>query len=103
MAGENQQDTQRKPANKYTGITLDERGKLGLSRFKTINLDDNIISIHIKDNYGKLVPTKNPYPVWLNEQGSLFVIPALENVSTEMVVSGQLDFIQYVFRGANYK
>ena len=56
-----------------------------------------------KDNYGKLVPTKNPYPVWLNEQGSLFVIPALENVSTERVVSGQLDFIQYVFRGANYK
>ena len=56
-----------------------------------------------KDNYGKLIHTKNPYPVWLNEQGSLFVIPALENVATERVVSGQLDFIQYVFRGANYK
>jgi len=42
-------------SNKYTGITSEERGKIGLSRFKTINLNDNILSIHIKDSYGKFI------------------------------------------------
>tara|TARA_B100000575_G_scaffold291551_1_gene297766 strand:- start:939 stop:1406 length:468 start_codon:yes stop_codon:yes gene_type:complete len=55
------------------------------------------------DNYGKVYHHDNSYPTWLNEQGTLFVIPALENAWTEMVVSGELNFVQYVFRGVNYR
>ena len=55
------------------------------------------------DNYGKVYEHDNPYPVWLNEKGTLFVVPALEPVWSEMVVSGELNFVQYVFRGVNYR
>ena len=58
---------------------------------------------HRRDNFGKLLATKNPYPVWLNEKGSLFVIPAMEKVTTETIISGELNFVEYVFRGVNYK
>lgn len=56
-----------------------------------------------KDNYGKLVKHDNPYPTWLNEQGTLFIIPAMEPIGTQLLVSGQLEFMMYSFRGANYK
>ena len=55
------------------------------------------------DNYGKVYEHDNPYPTWLNEKGTLFVVPALEPVWSEMVVSGELNFVQYVFRGVNYR
>lgn len=57
-----------------------------------------------RDNYGKRKGNDDTaYPVWLNEQNSLFVIPALEPVSTYLIVSGQLEFMRYRFRGENYK
>ena len=56
-----------------------------------------------KDNYGRLKKENNPYPTWLNEQGTLFVIPAIEHMGTQLTVSGQLEFRIYHFRGANYK
>ena len=57
-----------------------------------------------RDNYGKLRGNdKTAYPIWLNEQNTLFVIPALEPIATYTVVSGQLEFMRYRFRGENYK
>lgn len=56
-----------------------------------------------KDNYGRLKKSDNPYPTWLNEQGTMFIIPAMETMGTQLTVSGQLEFIMYNFRGANYK
>ena len=56
-----------------------------------------------KDNYGKIVESKNPYPTWLNEQGSLFIIPAMEHMGTQLIVSGELEYVLYSFRGANFK
>ena len=56
-----------------------------------------------KDNFGKKVEDPNPYPVWLNEQGTLFIVPALETVSTQLIVSGKLEYVKYSFRGGNYK
>ncbi len=58
---------------------------------------------HRKDNFGKDIKSSNPYPLWLNEQGTLFIVSALEMVGTFDVVSGQLDFIKYEFKGDNYK
>jgi len=56
-----------------------------------------------QDNFGKIISHDNEYPTWLNEQGTLFVIPGPEKAVTEIVVSGELNFVQYVFRGVNYK
>ena len=57
-----------------------------------------------KDNFGKLRGNEETaYPVWLNEQNTLFVVPALEPVSTYLIVSGQLEFVRYRFKGDNYK
>lgn len=58
---------------------------------------------HRKDNFGKQIKSSNPYPLWLNEQGTLFVVSALESVGTFNVVSGQLEVIKYQFIGDNYK
>ena len=49
------------------------------------------------------IKSSNPYPLWLNEKGSLFVVSALETVGTYNVVSGQLEVIKYQFIGDNYK
>lgn len=57
-----------------------------------------------RDNFGKLRGNEETaYPVWLNEQNTLFVVPALEPVATYLIVSGQLEFVRYRFRGENYK
>lgn len=56
-----------------------------------------------KDNFGKDVISDNPYPIWLNEQGSLFIVSALETVGTYTVVSGELKVVMYEFIGDNYK
>ena len=112
-------------SNKYTGITLDERGKLGLSRFKTINLDDNIISIHIKDSYGKFILKQIVERVenirLLDRMRGLALVPSennnqlisfdLEHPDSKLVVyfnnpvefpdvinSPIMDSLQYVFR-----
>ena len=56
-----------------------------------------------RDNFGKVIREDNPYPYWLNEKGSMFVIPALETFGTHLIVSGKLEYVMYNFRGANYK
>ena len=57
-----------------------------------------------KDNFGKLRGNEETaYPVWLNEEKTLFVIPALEPRGIQLIVSGQLEFVRYRFRGENYK
>lgn len=56
-----------------------------------------------KDNFGKKIEDPNPYPFWLNEQGTLFIVPALETVSTYVIVSGELEYVKYSFKGGNYK
>ena len=112
-------------SNKYTGITLDERGKLGLTRFKTINLDDNIISIQIKDSYGKFILKQIVERVenirLLDRMRGLALMPGknnnqlisfdLEHPDSKLVVyfnnpvefpevinSPMMDSLQYVFR-----
>jgi hypothetical protein len=56
-----------------------------------------------RDNFGKVIETNNPYPVWLNEQGTLFCFPAAEGFGTRMIISGELKLVKYVFRGENYR
>lgn len=57
-----------------------------------------------KDNFGKIRGnSETAYPVWLNEEKTLFVIPALEPRGIHLIVSGQLEFVRYRFRGENYK
>lgn len=56
-----------------------------------------------KDNFGKVIETSNPYPVYLNEQGTLFCIPSLEPYTSQTIVSGTLEFVKYIFYGENYK
>lgn len=56
-----------------------------------------------KDNFGHVIETSNPYPSYLNEQGTLFCIPSLERYSTHTIVSGTLEFVRYTFYGDNYK
>jgi hypothetical protein len=56
-----------------------------------------------KDNFGHVIETSNPYPVYLNEQGTLFCIPSLETYRSHMIVSGTLEFVKYTFYGENYK
>lgn len=55
------------------------------------------------DNFGHKVGNKeNSYPNELNEQGSLIIFPALEEVSTRTIVSGELKFTVFKVLGDNY-
>mgnify|MGYP007000212400 len=42
-------------SNKYTPITSEDRGVIGLTRFKTLNVEDDVISIQVKENYGNFI------------------------------------------------
>lgn len=57
-----------------------------------------------KDNYGRIQGSEQTaYPTWLNEQGTMFVVPALESIGNRLIVSGELSYKLYAFRGPNYK
>ena len=42
-------------SSKYTPISLEDKGIIGFQRFKTINLDDNVLSIPVRDKYGNFI------------------------------------------------
>jgi len=57
------------------------------------------------NNYGQPLTKdiNNAAPVYLNEQGSLIIFPAVEKFGTNPVVSGKLIFERFVVVGDNYK
>jgi len=55
------------------------------------------------DNFGKIIgDSDNNYPLDLNEQGSLIILPALEPMGTKLVVSGTLEYYKFIVKGDNY-
>ena len=55
------------------------------------------------DNFGKIIGGgENNYPLELNEQGSLIIVPANEPVGTKLVVSGTLEYYKFIVKGDNY-
>jgi len=57
------------------------------------------------NNYGQSLvhDNNNTAPVYLNEQGSLIIFPAVEKFGTQSIVSGKLVFERFIVMGDNYK
>ena len=111
-------------SNKYTPIAFEERGLIGLQRFKTVNLKENILSIPITDKYGtfilnQIINGKKNYEL-LDYMRGLAFVPGKNNnqivsfdldhdeskmvlyfnnpVEFSSVNSPEMDSLQYVFR-----
>ncbi len=111
-------------SNKYTPITTEERGIIGLSRFKTANLNNNILSITLKEGYGKFIlneiikRTKNyklldkmrGFALEPGENNNQLISFDLDNDNSKLIVyfknpvdfpeinSPMMDSLQYTFR-----
>tara|TARA_B100001113_G_C21109530_1_gene622537 strand:+ start:1349 stop:1828 length:480 start_codon:yes stop_codon:yes gene_type:complete len=56
------------------------------------------------DNYGKAVGDKeNHIPQWINEQGSLLIVPGWETIYLAQMISGTKKCTGYLIYGDNYK
>ncbi|MAR65413.1 MAG: hypothetical protein CMB83_05785 [Flammeovirgaceae bacterium] len=111
-------------SSKYTPISFEDRGIIGFQRFKTINLDDNVLSIPVTDKYGnfildQIISGKENYKL-LDYMRGLALVPGennnqlvsfdLDHQDSKMVLyfnnpvefpgvnSPEMDSLQFVFR-----
>jgi hypothetical protein len=111
-------------SNKYTPITSEDRGVIGLTRFKTLNVEDDVISIQVKENYGnfilnqivnrtknfKLLDRMRGLALVPGEQNNQLISFDLNHIDSKLVVyfnnpvefpevnSPKMDSLQFVFR-----
>ena len=111
-------------SNKYTTPVSDERGIIGFTRFKTINIKNNVLSIPLRDNYGKFIlreiQNKTKNFMLLDKMRGLALVPGdlnnqlisfdLDRPESKLVMyfnnpfefpevnSPKMDSLQYVFR-----
>ena len=56
-----------------------------------------------RDNYGKPIGDSNSQPTWINEMGTLIILPSIAAAGYQLVVSGGFRRVHLHFRGPSYR